>query len=516
MKQIIILFLLLNSYWLFAQNNVGIGTSTPNPQAVLDISSTDKGILVSRLTTVARMALGTALTPTEDGMLVYDKDLSKFFYWNGPNLAWDQVGTGTGDSWGNDVVNTSGTNITGDGTIAAPLTITEEDGDITNEIQDLTLDASTHELTISTNGTGSTSPLDLTPYLDNTDDQTLTLSGQTLSISNGNNVMLTDNVNDADADPANEIQDLTLDPSTHELTISTNGTGSASPLDLSPYLDNTDDQILTLTGQTLSISNGNNVMLTDNVNDADADPTNEYNMGVNLVGNNLNIIDGGGIQSVDLSNLNGHDWYEVGLTVQPDNITDDIFTQGNVGIGVPVPTTKLDIDGDLRVRNLPTGSDTDDIVVADASGNMKRMPLKLTDTWQAIGTTSIGISTKSWVDMPDMLLNITLVKEADVVVSWDATLYTGGSGLPWGAFRILVDGVPVNFGHLQANASWDQSISLSYIAQNLQAGNHAIKVQWAVGSTTSGHTLNNSAGSTTYLGGSKVWSRQLRAIAYYY
>ena len=35
--------------------------------------------------------------------------------------------------------------------------------------------------------------------------------------------------------------------------------------------------------------------------------------------------------------VNDHDWYEVGTTTAPDNINDDIFTQGKVGIGVTVP-----------------------------------------------------------------------------------------------------------------------------------------------------------------------------------
>ena len=46
-----------------------------------------------------------------------------------------------------------------------------------------------------------------------TDDQTLTLSGTTLSIENGNSVNLSsirDGVNDADADPNNEIQSLSI------------------------------------------------------------------------------------------------------------------------------------------------------------------------------------------------------------------------------------------------------------------------------------------------------------------
>ncbi|MCT4581398.1 MAG: hypothetical protein N4A35_08285, partial [Flavobacteriales bacterium] len=135
MKYIFISISLLTSLNFFAQNNVGIGTLNPNPQAVLEIESSDKGVLISRLTTTARNTLGTALTNAENGMLVYDKDLTTFFYWDGPNLQWVQVGSGTGDNWGTQVVQTAGANISGDGTVGNPLTVTDNDNDPNNEIE---------------------------------------------------------------------------------------------------------------------------------------------------------------------------------------------------------------------------------------------------------------------------------------------------------------------------------------------------------------------------------------------
>jgi hypothetical protein len=67
-------------------DNVGIGTSTPNPRAILDISSDSKGLLVPRLNTLQRFAIanppGTTLPPSANGLLVYDTDLGEFCYWN--------------------------------------------------------------------------------------------------------------------------------------------------------------------------------------------------------------------------------------------------------------------------------------------------------------------------------------------------------------------------------------------------------------------------------------------------
>lgn len=70
---------------LFAQNNnVGIGTTTPNSTAILDVTSTTKGVLVPRLTTVQR----TAISQPAQGLLVYDTDLECFYYYNTATNAW--------------------------------------------------------------------------------------------------------------------------------------------------------------------------------------------------------------------------------------------------------------------------------------------------------------------------------------------------------------------------------------------------------------------------------------------
>lgn len=166
-----------------------------------------------------------------------------------------------------DSVTLTGTVLTiyenGGGIFVDLSSLSDNDADPTNELQDLSLTG--NSLTLSNDNT----TVDLSGYLDNTDAQILSLSGNSLSISNGNSVTFTDNVNDADSDPTNEIQDLSLSGNTLSLT------NDNTTVDLSSYLDNTDAQTLNLSGNTLSISNGNSVTLTDNVNDADSDPTNE-------------------------------------------------------------------------------------------------------------------------------------------------------------------------------------------------------------------------------------------------
>jgi len=65
---------------IIAQDNVGIGTVTPQENAILDIESTDKGLLVPRLNSLQRLAI--APVAAADGLLVYDTDSSTFCYWN--------------------------------------------------------------------------------------------------------------------------------------------------------------------------------------------------------------------------------------------------------------------------------------------------------------------------------------------------------------------------------------------------------------------------------------------------
>ena len=78
--------------------NVGIGTNTPHASAQLDISSTNKGILVPRMT----MAQRNAINAPAKGLMVFVNDDSSFYYFAG--ASWQKMTTG-GDNWlltGND------------------------------------------------------------------------------------------------------------------------------------------------------------------------------------------------------------------------------------------------------------------------------------------------------------------------------------------------------------------------------------------------------------------------------
>jgi hypothetical protein len=72
---------------LLAQAQVAFNTTgaLPDNSAMLDVTSTTKGLLVPRMTTAAR----TAITSPATGLLIYDNSLSLFYFYNG--TAWAAI-----------------------------------------------------------------------------------------------------------------------------------------------------------------------------------------------------------------------------------------------------------------------------------------------------------------------------------------------------------------------------------------------------------------------------------------
>ena len=81
---LIALFTLILFNKSFCQNNVGIGTSTPEPRSILDLSSTDKGFLAPRMSKAQRLKIDTTNTPSNIiGLIVYDLDDKNYVFFNG-------------------------------------------------------------------------------------------------------------------------------------------------------------------------------------------------------------------------------------------------------------------------------------------------------------------------------------------------------------------------------------------------------------------------------------------------
>ena len=93
MKKIIFIINLF-LFCFFAEAQTGIGTTTPNASAKLDVYSTNKGFLPPRVTLTSTTDASTIASPAE-GLLVYNLGSSGlqagYYYWN--NASWATIAT---------------------------------------------------------------------------------------------------------------------------------------------------------------------------------------------------------------------------------------------------------------------------------------------------------------------------------------------------------------------------------------------------------------------------------------
>lgn len=74
----------------FAQDNVGIGTTTPDASAILDMLSTNKGILVPRMNTAGM----NAIAAPANSLLIYNTDSLCYCFYRVPTTSWISLCTG--------------------------------------------------------------------------------------------------------------------------------------------------------------------------------------------------------------------------------------------------------------------------------------------------------------------------------------------------------------------------------------------------------------------------------------
>jgi hypothetical protein len=89
--QIIIISISIFCYKSFAQ--IGIGTTNPNPSAILEVQSTEKGFLLPRLSYSQRVSIPS---PISQGLMIYNTDekcINVFNDNNWQNLCTGQVST---------------------------------------------------------------------------------------------------------------------------------------------------------------------------------------------------------------------------------------------------------------------------------------------------------------------------------------------------------------------------------------------------------------------------------------
>ena len=213
-----------------------------------------------------------------------------------------------------------------------------------NTVDLTSIDKDTDDQTLALSGTDLSisegNSVDLSSLPTSTDDQTLSLAGTDLSISEGNTVDLSGILStDLDNDPSNEIQDLEIN--TNTLSITNNA--SSTPVDLSPYLDNTNlneagveefvtnDALDLAAGTTLNTKAINDWTSLANI-PADIADGDQDVQDLSLVGTTLSL--SGDVTTVSLSPFTPT-WTHSGGNVYRSS--------GNVGIGTTAPATPLHV-----------------------------------------------------------------------------------------------------------------------------------------------------------------------------
>jgi hypothetical protein len=193
------------------------------------------------------------------------------------------------------------------------------------------------DLTLTTNTlslTNDGTTVDLSGYLDNTDAQTVSLTGTTLEISNGN----TADLSSLQDGTGTDAQDLTL--STNTLSLTNDGT----TVDLSGYLDNTDAQTVSLTGTTLEISNGNTADLSSL-----QDGTGTDAQDLTLSTNTLSLTNDG--TTVDLSGyLDNTDAQDLTLATLSGNVLEIEIENGN-SVSIDLSPVLLSLQTEVNTQS---------------------------------------------------------------------------------------------------------------------------------------------------------------------
>ncbi|WP_229732479.1 hypothetical protein [Muriicola marianensis] len=301
-----------------------------------------------------------------------------------------------------------------------------------------------------------------------TDDQNLTLAANTLSIEDGNSVDLTpylDNTDDQNISGSSLVGT--------NLTIAIEN-GASEVVDLSSLVG-TDDQNLTLAANTLSIEDGNSVDLTPYL-----DNTDDQNIsGSSLVGTNLTIgIENGASEVVDLSSLVGTDDQNIsGSSLVGTNLTIAIENGASevVDLSSLVGTDDQNISGSSLVgTNLTIGIENGTSEVVDLSSLVGTDDQNLT-----LAANTLSIEDGNSVDLSSYLDNTDDQNIANLAIDTGTNILTVG----------IEDGTSqtVDLSHLD-DAGTDDQTAAEVTYDNTTSGLTATDVQAAIDEVAAGST----------------------------
>jgi len=493
-RLISVLFVFLIPSLGWGQNTVGIGTETPNENAVLHLVSTanNQGLLIPSMSSVQRnnITFTENLTADDNGLLVFDLTDKQFYYWQ--DTQWVPLSPQAQFTAG-DGISIAGNTITNIG-----------DTDSTNEIQDLVLTG--NNLSISNNPGASS--IDLTPFSGtNTDNQNLSLTSsnvdRTIDISGGSGV--TFSVADNDNDSINEIQDLTLNG--NELSLTNNP--SATTIDLSPFVgSNTDNQNLSLSNsginRTINISGGDGV--TFSIADNDNDASNEI-QNLNSVLSSGN--DAGGASIANLASPSNNN--DAATKLYVDN---SIFS-GNFADLDGVPSGLVDGD-DVGLTTITTNAS----LTGDGSSSS---PLSIANNGVTTARIANGAVTNVKInDVAPSKINAGGATTGQALV-WDGSSW-GPQTISTSIFN-TANVIPKGNGSIQvASRIFDSGSYMGFGRTSTLDGTSFFEFEVPISGTTYGGVNLNSTSATgrPYLGfwlngtlGSYIYQDQTNALRFY-
>lgn len=147
MRKVIVVLVLCLAF-LSGKAQTGIGTTTPNASAKLDITSTDKGLLIPRMSKAQREAI--TLPAAANGLMVYQTDDLSGFYVNNSTtttLSWTRVNSNWNRS-GNDISYTAG-NVSIAGNLTGGNSATSK---LSGFVSNVSAEASNRAIAITDNG----------------------------------------------------------------------------------------------------------------------------------------------------------------------------------------------------------------------------------------------------------------------------------------------------------------------------------------------------------------------------
>lgn len=177
-----------------------------------------------------------------------------------------------------------------------------------------------------------------------------------------------------------------------------------------------------------------------------------------------------------------------------------------VGIGTTVPTAKLDVDGDLRVRDLPTLTESE-VLTTDVNGNIgKFRTFLISDAGGEVASTNVDRVLTSAQTVNDTNLNLSTTvtipanKEAIIIINYSVPVGLASFTQPEGYYgiRFLKNGAELQQGSRKYSINNNSATRMVSVANVVIDKVAATGVDQTITYTLNGYLEQLDAGTHTY------------------